>query len=72
MSEALEPDETTRLAEQHEADASHAADREATEDESRAADRAREQGEQDEEEVAAHYQEMAKRGAGQRGEGRIP
>lgn len=58
--------DSTRAAEQEEASAKHVADREPTPDEEAAAD-------EDvlEEGVAEHYQDMAERGAKQKGEGRI-
>lgn len=55
------------------ADATHGSDRIPTEDEEKAAERAADELEESGEEasVAAHYEEMARRGAEQRGEGRI-
>ncbi|HVC14865.1 MAG TPA: hypothetical protein VND62_08410 [Acidimicrobiales bacterium] len=55
------------------ADAGHDADRMPTDDEERAAERAADQLEESGEEasVAEHYEEMARRGTEQKGEGRI-
>jgi hypothetical protein len=66
MSDRGEVSESTRSAEQEDAKAKHQPDRPPTSDEAEAAD-------EDvlEEGVAEHYQDMAERGAKQKGEGRI-
>jgi hypothetical protein len=65
-SELDEVTEATRRAERNDASALHDADRPPTAEEEKEAD-----GEPLVEGVAEHYQEMAERGANQRGEGRI-
>jgi hypothetical protein len=65
-SELDEVTEATRRAERNDASALHEADRPPTGEEEKEADE-----ESLVEGVAEHYQEMAERGANQRGEGRI-
>jgi hypothetical protein len=66
MPDPTKPSPETRAAERDDAAAEHEADRAPTGDEERAAgDRGADP------EVAEHYEEMAERGANQRGEGRI-
>jgi hypothetical protein len=66
MDDRTNPSPETRAAERDDAAAEHDADREPTADEERAA------GDHPADpEVAEHYEEMAERGAHQRGEGRI-
>ena len=67
VTERTRPDEETRQAERAEADTEAGADRMPTPDEERAADSL-----ESDPEVAKHYEEMAERGANQKGEGRIP
>ena len=73
MAEDTQPDESTADADEREAQAAHTADRPPTEDESAAADRAREDRSVsgDQQAVGEHFREMAERGVGQKGEGRI-
>jgi len=67
MDDRTKPSPETRAAEREEASAPHAPDREPTADEEAVAD------ELDvDPEVAESYEEMAERGANQKGEGRIP
>jgi hypothetical protein len=67
MDDRTKPSPETRAAEREEAGAEHDADRAPTSDEEAVAD------ELDvDPEVAANYEEMAERGADQKGEGRIP
>ncbi len=66
--EPTRPNENTRATEAEDARQTAQADDMPTEAEEAAAERA---GEVDEE-VAEHYQEMAERGADQKGEGRLP
>ena len=61
------PDANTRAAEKDEARAVHKADRDPTAEEAQRAEQL-----QTGADVRQHEQEMAKRGAGQQGEGRIP
>jgi len=66
MDDRTKPSPETRAAEREEAGAEHDADRAPTADEETAAgDRKADP------EVAEHYEEMAERGADQKGEGRI-
>jgi len=71
MAEASErettPSDATRAAEASEAQRAHAPDRAPTEEEVEDAPRA-----PTDEHAAEHYEEMAKRGANQQGEGRLP
>jgi len=67
MADSTKPTPETRAAEREEMDAKHEADRAPTEDEEAAA--AEHTSDPD---VAAHEQEMAERGAHQKGECRIP
>ena len=67
MTDRTKPSPETRAAERDEAGAEHDADREPTSDEAKAAD-----GTELEPGVAEHYEEMAERGANQKGEGRLP
>jgi hypothetical protein len=67
MDEHTKPSPETRAAEREEADARHDPDRPPTADE----DAAAEDLELDPD-AAKHYEEMAERGANQKGEGRIP
>ena len=66
MADSTKPTPETRAAEREEAHAPHAADRPPTEEEEAIADRL-----EVDPEAAASYEEMAKRGAKQKGEGRI-
>lgn len=66
MNDRTKPSPKTRDAERDEASAPHEADRMPTSDEERAASRT-----ESDPDVAAHYEEMAERGANQQGEGRI-
>jgi len=61
------PSAETRDAERDEAAAPHDADRAPTKDEEAAAE-----GNSLDPETAEHYEEMAERGASQKGEGRVP
>jgi hypothetical protein len=61
------PSDDTRAAEREDARRRAGADREPTPDED-----ARAEGVEPDPDVAEHEREMAKRGAGQKGEGRIP
>jgi hypothetical protein len=67
VTERTRPDEQTRQAERAEAGTEAGADRMPTPDEERVADSL-----ESDPEVAEHYEEMAERGANQKGEGRIP
>jgi hypothetical protein len=62
------PNDKTRAFEAEDAQTAHVPDEEPTGDEEAAAERA---GDVDPN-VAAHYEEMAERGANQKGEGRLP
>jgi hypothetical protein len=62
------PNDETRAFEAEDAQTAHVPDDAPTDEEAAAAERA---GDVDPE-VAAHYEEMAERGANQKGEGRIP
>ncbi len=66
MTDHTKPTPETRAAEREEANAPHQPDREPTEDEAAAAEVL-----ELDPEVAKHEQEMAERGAKQKGEGRI-
>jgi hypothetical protein len=66
-SEHTRPNDRTRAAEEVEARTPSHADREPTEDEEKLAERT-----ELDPEVAEHYEEMAERGAHQKGEGRLP
>jgi hypothetical protein len=61
------PSRATRAAEHREATKVAAGDREPTREEEAVADE-----HELDEEVAEHYEEMTERGAGQKGEGRLP
>jgi hypothetical protein len=67
-----EPDKTTEEDELAESSKEHVADRAPTEDEERLAEESRERYEDDAESVAEHERSMGERGAGEKGEGRIP
>jgi hypothetical protein len=66
-SESTRPSDRTRDAEREDAQKHAGADREPTGDEEKAAE-----GLEVDPEVAEHYEEMAERGAEQKGEGRLP
>jgi len=66
------PDEITRDAERAEADATHMPDRAPTPEEEEAAEAARRELGGHLEDVGEHVEEMTGRGAGQKGEGRVP
>jgi hypothetical protein len=66
MDEHTKPSTETRAAEREEADARHDADRPPTADEDAAAEDL-----EVDPDAAQHYEEMAERGAKQKGEGRI-
>lgn len=66
MTEHTQPDKQTRGADRAAVDAPHTADEEPTAEEEQAAARARMSPETPE-----HYEEMADKGASQRGEGRV-
>jgi hypothetical protein len=66
MDDRTKPSPETRATEREEAGAAHDADREPTADEAAAADKL-----EVDPEVAEHYEEMAEKGADQKGEGRI-
>jgi hypothetical protein len=66
------PDETTRAAERSEAQKAHVADRAANlDEEEKAAETESSRSADEAKSVAEHEREMAKRGAAQKGEGRI-
>jgi hypothetical protein len=67
MDEHTKPSPETRAAEREEAGARHEPDREPTADEAAAAADL-----EVDPDAAEHYEEMAERGANQKGEGRIP
>ncbi len=67
MPEPTRPSEETVRAEREEAEREHVADREPTPDEERRA-----RGLKGDPEVSEHEREMTRRGAEQRGEGRLP
>jgi hypothetical protein len=67
MDDRTKPSQETRAAEREEAGAPHDADRAPTADEAAAAEDL-----EVDPEVAKRYEEMAERGADQKGEGRIP
>jgi hypothetical protein len=66
MADPTKPSRETRAAEREDMDAKHEADRQPTPDEEKIADSL-----EVDPEAAAGYEEMAKRGANQKGEGRI-
>jgi hypothetical protein len=66
MTDRTKPDAETRAAEREEMDAKHVSDREPTPDEEAAAENL-----ELDPEVVKNEQEMAERGANQKGEGRI-
>jgi hypothetical protein len=66
-SEHTKPSDATREAEREDAETKAHADREPTPDEEKLAE-----GTKADPEVAEHYEEMAERGANQKGEGRLP
>ena len=66
-SDHTRPSDATRNAEREDAATKSHADREPTEDEERRAESTK-----PDPEVAEHYEEMAERGANQKGEGRLP
>jgi hypothetical protein len=66
MTDRTKPNDDTRAAEREEMDAQHVSDREPTSDEDAAAETL-----ELDPEVVKHEQEMAERGANQKGEGRI-
>jgi hypothetical protein len=68
MTEHTTPSPETRAADRAAVEASHTADEQATPEEEAAAERTP----APDPETAEHYEEMAERGAHQRGEGRIP
>ena len=67
MTDHTKPSNQTRQADETEAGLPHQADRMPTDDEAKAADSLK-----TDPKVAEHYEEMAERGANQKGEGRIP
>ena len=67
MSERTRPDDNTRAAERAEAETHAGADRMPTPEEEEIADTL-----EPDPDAAKHYEEMAERGAEQKGEGRIP
>lgn len=67
MTEKTRPDEETRAAERDDAQVHAGADRMPTPDEETVADSLK-----PDPEVSKNYEEMAERGANQKGEGRIP
>ena len=66
MADPTKPSRETRAAEREEAEAKHEADRQPTPDEEKIADSL-----EVDPDAAASFDEMAKRGANQKGEGRI-